>query len=60
TVPAGEFETWKVVVEPIDDEGGGQTLWVTREPPRVVVQAETVLPPQMGGATVNSQLVALN
>ena len=60
TVPAGEFETWKVVVEPIDDEGGGQTLWVTREPPRVMVQAETTLPPQMGGATVSAQLESLD
>jgi len=60
TVPAGEFETWKVVVEPIDDEGGGQTLWVTRETPRVMVQAETTLPPQMGGATVNAQLETLD
>jgi hypothetical protein len=60
TVPAGEFETWKVVVEPIDGEGGGQTLWVTREAPRILVQAETTLPPQMGGATVNSQLQAID
>ena len=60
TVPAGEFDTWKVVIEPIDEHGGGQTLWVTREAPRVVVQAETLLPPQMGGATVNSQLEALD
>ena len=60
TVPAGEFETWKVQVEPIDDEGGGQTLWITREPPRIMVRAETTLPPQMGGATVSSQLESLD
>ena len=60
TVPAGEFETWKVRVEPFDDEGGGQTLWVTREPPRVLIQAETTLPPQMGGATVTSQLESID
>ena len=59
-VPAGEFETFRVVVEPIDGEGGGQTLWVTREPPRVLVKAETTLPPQMGGATVTSQLQSLD
>lgn len=59
TVPAGEFETWKVEVEPMDDHGGGQTLWVSREAPRVLVQAETTLPPQMGGATAVSQLERL-
>jgi hypothetical protein len=60
TVPAGEFETFKVVVEPIDGEGGGQTLWVEREPPRVLVKAETTLPPQMGGAVVTSELQSLD
>jgi len=60
TVPAGEFEAWKVEVEPIDDEGGGQTLWVSREAPRTLIQAETTLPPQMGGATVVSQLESMD
>ncbi|MGK7297350.1 MAG: alpha/beta fold hydrolase [Candidatus Wenzhouxiangella sp. M2_3B_020] len=60
TVPAGEFDTWKVVVDPIDGEGGGQTLWVTQEPPRVLVKAETRLPPQMGGGQVTSQLQSLD
>ncbi|MDT8449296.1 MAG: S9 family peptidase [Wenzhouxiangellaceae bacterium] len=58
-VPAGEFETWKVALEPIDGEGGGQTLWVTKAPPRVVVKSETRLPPQMGGAIVASELTGL-
>jgi hypothetical protein len=60
TVPAGEFEVWKVAVEPIDGEGGGQTLWVKRGPPRVVVKSETLLPPQMGGAKVSAELQSLD
>ncbi|MEX2499404.1 MAG: alpha/beta fold hydrolase [Wenzhouxiangellaceae bacterium] len=60
TVPAGEFDTWKIKVEPIDDEGGGQTLWVTRETPRLLIRAETKLPPQMGGATAVTQLESLD
>jgi len=60
SVPAGDFEVWKVAVQPIDGEGGGQTLWVTRETPRVTVKSETVLPPQMGGATVKSELQSLD
>ncbi|HKL62572.1 MAG TPA: hypothetical protein VJ883_04340, partial [Woeseiaceae bacterium] len=59
-VPAGEFDTWKVTVEPIDDEGGGQVLWVRKEAPRVLVKAETTLPTQMGAATVKSELRALD
>jgi dienelactone hydrolase len=59
-VPAGAFEAFKVVVEPIDGEGGGQTLWLKREPPRVLVKAETKLPPQMGGAMVTSELQSLD
>ena len=60
TVPAGEFETWKVRVEPIDGEGGGQTLWVGKQAPRMLVKAETTLPPQMGGATVVSELRSMD
>ncbi len=60
SVPAGEFDTWKINVEPIDDEGGGQSLWVSRETPRVMVRAETTLPPQMGGVTVKSRLESLD
>jgi len=59
-VPAGEFETWKVRVEPIDGEGGGQTLWVGQQAPRMLVKAETTLPPQMGGAVIVSELQAMD
>lgn len=57
TVPAGEFDTWKVVVEPLDGEGGGTTYWVSKDP-RMIVKAESTLPPQMGGGTTSSELVS--
>ena len=56
TVPAGTFNTFKVVLEPIDNEGGGRTFWITKEMPRVVVKSEWKLPPTMGGGTATSVL----
>jgi hypothetical protein len=57
-VPAGAFETWRVAIQPLDDEGGEQSLWVTREEPRLVVRSEGKLPPQMGGGAVTTELLA--
>jgi dipeptidyl aminopeptidase/acylaminoacyl peptidase len=57
-VPAGSFETYRVEVEALDGEGGGQTSWVTTATPRVIVKTESKLPPQMGGATVTTVLAA--
>ena len=59
TVQAGEYETLRVQIEPIDGEGGGQTLWVSREAPRMVIKAETTLPPAMGAGIVVVQLASL-
>ena len=56
TVPAGEFQTYKVVLEPLDNEGGGRTFWVTRDTPRIVVKSEWKLPAMMGGGTATSEL----
>lgn len=56
-VPAGSFETWKVEVAALDGEGGDQTVWVTREAPRMVVRSEAELPAAMGGGTVATVLV---
>ena len=56
TVPAGTFNVYKVVLEPIDNEGGGRTLWVTKDSPRVVVKSEWKLPAAMGGGTATSEL----
>lgn len=55
-VPAGSYETFRVAIEPLDGEGGAQTLWVTKDEPRMVVRSEGKLPPAMGGGTVVTQL----
>jgi hypothetical protein len=57
TVPAGTFDTWKVVLEPVDNEGGGRTFWITRGTPRVIVKSEWKLPAAMGGGLATSELV---
>ena len=58
TVPAGSFETFKVTLEPLDNEGGGATYWVTKETPRYVVRGEAKLPAMMGGGTAVSELTS--
>jgi hypothetical protein len=55
-VPAGTYETYRVALEALDGEGGGQTLWVTRDEPRIVVKTEGKLPPSMGGGQVVTEL----
>jgi dipeptidyl aminopeptidase/acylaminoacyl peptidase len=55
-VPAGGFETYRVAIEPLDGEGGGQTLWVTKDEPRMVVKGEGKLPATMGGGTILTEL----
>lgn len=53
-VPAGEFETWRVLLMP--DTGGASTLWVEREPPHRVIRTESEM--AVGGAgVVISELV---
>ncbi|HET7705282.1 MAG TPA: prolyl oligopeptidase family serine peptidase [Thermoanaerobaculia bacterium] len=56
TVPAGTFQTYKVVLEPLDNEGGGTTYWVTKDSPRYIVRGESKLPAMMGGGTAVSEL----
>jgi dipeptidyl aminopeptidase/acylaminoacyl peptidase len=58
TVPAGTFDTFRVVVEPIDGEGGGAAYSVTRQEPRIVVRTETKLPAMMGGGTAVTELTS--
>jgi dienelactone hydrolase len=55
-VPAGSFETWKVELKPLDDEGGDQTYWITREAPHHTVRVEGKLPAQMGGGNFSTVL----
>ncbi|MEM7053691.1 MAG: S9 family peptidase, partial [Pseudomonadota bacterium] len=59
TVPAGEYATWRVTIEPLDGEGGGQTIWVTQDSPRMSVKSDSQLPPSMGGATVSSEMTSI-
>ncbi len=56
-VPAGTFEAYRIVVEALDGEGGGGTLWVSTEVPRRFVRGEFKLPPAMGGGAVTKELV---
>lgn len=56
TVAAGTFQTYRVVLEPIDNEGGGRTFWITKDTPRVIVKSESKLPPAMGGGTAVTEL----
>jgi dipeptidyl aminopeptidase/acylaminoacyl peptidase len=58
TVPAGTFETFRVRLDPIDNEQGGATYWVNRAAPRVLVRSESKLPPAAGGGTAVSELVS--
>ncbi len=57
TVGAGTFDTWRVVVEPLDGEGGGETVWVAKAP-RFVVKSEGKMPPQAGGGTATTTLLS--
>ncbi|MER3523462.1 MAG: peptidase S9 [Ignavibacteria bacterium] len=50
------FDAFKVTLKPIDDEAGGQTLWITKQD-RVLIKAELKLPVQAGGGTVVKELV---
>ncbi len=56
-VPAGSFETLRVELEPRDGTDGGKTLWVSRETPRLLVQAENRLPADLGGTVTTTVLL---
>lgn len=57
-VPAGSFETYRVRIEAVGDEGA-QTTYVLREAPHHVVKAEAELPPAMGGGEAHMELVEM-
>jgi len=59
-VPAGTFESLRLEVEPLDDMGGGQTVWIASEPPHVPVKVEASLPAQAGGGTMTGVLTSLD
>jgi dipeptidyl aminopeptidase/acylaminoacyl peptidase len=56
TVPAATYETWKVEIKPLDGEGGGQTLWISKQEPHLVVKSIAQLPPAAGGGEVSTEL----
>ncbi|MEO8910857.1 MAG: alpha/beta fold hydrolase [Gemmatimonadaceae bacterium] len=55
TVPAGEFDAWKVSVTPAEGTGETTTLWVNKADRRVVKITNVI--PEMNGATVTTELV---
>jgi hypothetical protein len=59
-VPAGKFEAFRVELEPLDEIGGGQTLWMSRDVPRCLVRVENRLPPDLGGNITTTVLVAMS
>ena len=55
TVPAGAFDTWKVIITPAEGIGETTTVWVNKADRRVV-KITNVLP-QMNGAVATAELV---
>lgn len=54
TVPAGDFESWRVRLTP--DTGGASVVWIERAPPHRVIRTESEM--AVGGAgVVTSELV---
>ena len=58
-VPAGKFETFKVMMEAIDGNGGSGTIWISSDMPRKTVRSEFELPPTAGGGSVTMQLTSV-
>lgn len=56
-VPAGSFETYKVVLEALDGSPGGTTLWVDTQGTRIIKSTASL--PQMGGAILTSELSSI-
>jgi hypothetical protein len=52
TVPAGEFDAWKVDLS--GDDGQKTTVWVAKESRQVVKMSSVV--PRMNGAVMTSEL----
>ena len=58
TVPAGEFEVYKVELRPMDKQPGGGTMLVGTKT-RTQIRATMQLPASSGGGTVTSELVSM-
>ncbi len=57
--PAGSFDCYKVVLKPLDDEGGGSTIYVSTKDPRCMIRGVFDLPPAAGGGTVTVDLASV-
>ncbi len=59
TVKAGEFDAYKVELNPLDGEAGGNTYYVAVQEPHCVVLSRSKLPAAMGGGTMTMELQSL-
>lgn len=57
--PMGNFESWPVRLQAVDDPDYRQTIWLSTAVPRVFVQAEAPIPQEAGGGVLRTQLVDL-
>ncbi len=57
--PAGSFDSWPVQIQAVDDPDYRQTVWLSKQLPRVFVQAEAPVPAEAGGGLLQTQLVAI-
>jgi len=55
-VPAGNFDSYKIEIKPVDGSAGKQTLYVTTDKPHIIVKSIEEIPPMMGGGTVTTEL----
>jgi hypothetical protein len=58
SVPAGNYDAYKLELKPLDGEPGGGTLFVSEKDPRCVIRATYQLPAQLGGGTFTTELTA--
>jgi hypothetical protein len=59
TVPAGDFNAFKLTVKPMEDEPGGGTYFISSDKPRCVVKSILQLPAQYGGGTATTELTEI-
>ncbi len=59
TVPAGEFETYKIEIRRLDGDPGGGTYYFDTSGQRQMVRSVTQLPAMAGGGTITTELSGL-
>jgi len=57
---AGIFDTWRIDLQPLDGEEGGQVFWLEADSPRTTIRHEGRLPAQMGGGSFETELVEID